>query len=212
MSEASLIDAPMSDTSAPAPGRAAEMLAELAELDLSLARHVHAQALAATEPEVINALGRTYQRVARSLRQTLALRARLERQAAPTGRAAPSAPPKPAARDPEAAMARAEELEAVGKRLIYAEYESEPADCDAMRCALDDYVLELSSEPGFGLGPLDADVARLADAFGVALTHLRRWRDLPDPPWAAEPAPWDEVDADSLPIIAPLAPTQPSSA
>ena len=58
-------------------------LAELAGMDLPLVRHVHAQALATTDPEQINGLGRTYQRIARSLRQTLALQAKLAREAMP---------------------------------------------------------------------------------------------------------------------------------
>ena len=56
-------------------------LTELAGMDLSLVRHVHAQALATTDPDQINELGRTYQRIARSLRQTLALQAKLAREA-----------------------------------------------------------------------------------------------------------------------------------
>ena len=63
------------------PNPVDEALAELAGLDLSLARHVHAQALATTDPDQINGLGRTYQRIARSLRQTLALKAKLARDA-----------------------------------------------------------------------------------------------------------------------------------
>ncbi|MET0271438.1 MAG: hypothetical protein ABW360_00460, partial [Phenylobacterium sp.] len=55
------------------------MLAELAELDLALARKVQACAMAAEDPETVGALARSYQRVARSLRQTLALKAKLKR-------------------------------------------------------------------------------------------------------------------------------------
>lgn len=50
----------------------------LAQMDLAWAEKVHAQAMAATETDEINSLGRTYQRAARSLRQTLALKARLK--------------------------------------------------------------------------------------------------------------------------------------
>ncbi len=57
-------------------------LAELAELDMALARHVHAHALAADDPATIADLARAYQRIARSARQSLALTAKLRRDAA----------------------------------------------------------------------------------------------------------------------------------
>lgn len=57
-------------------------LAELAELDMALARHVHAHALAADEPATIADMARAYQRIARSARQSLALTAKLRRDAA----------------------------------------------------------------------------------------------------------------------------------
>src|SRR3989344_6340676 len=57
-------------------------LAELAELDMALARHVHAHALAADDPATIADLARAYQRIARSARQSLALTAKLGRDAA----------------------------------------------------------------------------------------------------------------------------------
>ena len=62
--------------------REQQHLAELAELDLALARHVHAHALASEDPAVIAELGRTYQRVARSARQSVALCAKLRRDTA----------------------------------------------------------------------------------------------------------------------------------
>jgi len=57
-------------------------LAELAELDMALARHVHAHALAADDPATIADMARAYQRIARSARQSLALTAKLRRDAA----------------------------------------------------------------------------------------------------------------------------------
>lgn len=57
------------------------MLTRLAELDLAAAEKAHAKFMAAEEPEDIDRLGRTYQRLSRSLRQTLALKARLAREA-----------------------------------------------------------------------------------------------------------------------------------
>ncbi|MBU1375430.1 MAG: hypothetical protein KKE02_17010 [Alphaproteobacteria bacterium] len=56
-----------------------EMLARLAELDLAAAEKAHAKLMAAEEATEIAELGRTYQRMSRSLRQTLALKAKLAR-------------------------------------------------------------------------------------------------------------------------------------
>lgn len=65
------------------------VLAELMAKDLDAVRRVHAQLMAATGTDEVNSLGRTYQRVARSLRQTLALKAKLKREAAQAAAAAP---------------------------------------------------------------------------------------------------------------------------
>src|SRR5262245_49112409 len=62
--------------------RNAQMLARLAELDLAAAERAHAQMMAATDDDAFNGLGRTYQRMARSLRQTVALKMRAEEKRA----------------------------------------------------------------------------------------------------------------------------------
>src|SRR5690349_14267659 len=54
-------------------------LAELAELGLSLARHLHECALAAETPEQAAAAAAAFHRISRSVRQTMALEAKLER-------------------------------------------------------------------------------------------------------------------------------------
>lgn len=63
-------------------------LAELMAKDLAAVRHVHAQLMATTDTDEINSLGRTYQRAARSLRQTIALKAKLRRDVAGDARRA----------------------------------------------------------------------------------------------------------------------------
>jgi hypothetical protein len=57
------------------------MLAELAELGLSLARDLHAAALAAETPAERQGLATAFHRISRSVRQTMALEAKLERDA-----------------------------------------------------------------------------------------------------------------------------------
>lgn len=59
-----------------ATDRDLEMLAWLAERDMQAVGHAHAQFMAATEPEAAASLGRTYQRMSRCLRTTLALKMR----------------------------------------------------------------------------------------------------------------------------------------
>jgi hypothetical protein len=54
-------------------------LERLAELDLALAEKAHALAMAATDADDFNGHVRSYQRTARSLRQTLALKAKIAR-------------------------------------------------------------------------------------------------------------------------------------
>ncbi|HEX7887411.1 MAG TPA: hypothetical protein VF474_15660, partial [Phenylobacterium sp.] len=72
------------------------MLAELAGLDLSLARHVHACAVSTEDPAEVADLARAYQRISRSMRQSLALHARLKRERERDQRDhPPPAPPPP---------------------------------------------------------------------------------------------------------------------
>jgi hypothetical protein len=59
--------------------RHGRVLAELSELGLTLARAVHAKAMAAETPQQACELGLAFHRISRSVRQTLALEARLER-------------------------------------------------------------------------------------------------------------------------------------
>ena len=53
------------------------LLDEVAALDMALLRHVNAVALATTDPDTLNGLVRSQQRLARSVRTTLTTKARL---------------------------------------------------------------------------------------------------------------------------------------
>ena len=71
-------------------------LAELAQHDLALARDFARRAQAAEDADEANRLARSYQRAARSYRQTLALKARLKRDLAAADQAVANTPrPKP---------------------------------------------------------------------------------------------------------------------
>src|SRR4051794_32581028 len=74
----------------------AQGLCELAQHDLALARDFARRAQAADDADEANRLARSYQRAARSYRQTLALKARLQRALAAAARVQATTPrPKP---------------------------------------------------------------------------------------------------------------------
>ena len=130
------------------------MLSRLAELDLALAEKVHAQAMAATEPDEINGLGRTYQRVARSLRQTLAMKARLRRE-----RAERAAAPRAERRADPRVQAHKAQVRAALRAHLWTEYEHEAAEQILDEA---DWFLDLEAEEdGFLADPVAAIVARL---------------------------------------------------
>ena len=169
-------------------------LSELAALDLAMVRDFAARARATDDPQVANALARTYQRMGRSYRQSLALKARLAREIASADRE-PS-PPMP--RDEARIEARIAEIRRPVQRVIWAEHEpAEAAD------PLDDLSAEvfelletrldiLARDNRFGLEPLDVHVVSLCRSIGLDVSLARRWRDLPDPPQAAVTDPHDE--------------------
>jgi hypothetical protein len=125
------------------------MLAELAELDLALAKRVHACAMAAEDPEQVGVLARSYQRVARSLRQTLALKAKLRRDRETDRRANP--PPAPRY-DATRVARRQDELRVAMRRVIWDETEGER--CDWLFDLLEDRLTDHGQRADFGLKPL----------------------------------------------------------
>jgi hypothetical protein len=194
---------------APTPDQA--MLAELAEMDLALARKAHAAAMAADEPDAITHLSRAYQRLARSLRQTLALKAKLaldrerhERarqsvdlqeavryyglrpdQLPPAPLAAVPAGPAPAAE----AAARRRELATALVRIAWDEAERPEGGRDLAAFGLSLEMIADALEETADLGrldaagqPVDAEVAHLAQLMEFDAHAAARWRDLPDPP------------------------------
>jgi len=167
----------------------AQGLAELAQLDLAMARDFAARAQAAEDPDVAGDLARSYQRVARSYRQTLALKMRLaremvshSREVRPVGGGAAPARHSPAAPGPSARR-RADEVRAAVARVVWDEYErpEDEAACDFTLEFLDETVLEMAAGPGFAQRPLDELVAEACDLLGLDPARAARWRDLPDP-------------------------------
>jgi hypothetical protein len=159
-------------------------LSELAALDLAMARDFAARAQAAEDPETANDLARSYQRMARSYRQSLALKVRLAREIARAERE----PPAPILRDEARIEARIEEIRGPVRRVIWAEHE--PAEGDPPEDDMAGYFFDLlerrldhyARDNRFGLEPLDVHVVSLCRAMALDTTLARRWRDLPDPP------------------------------
>ena len=186
-------------------------LAELAQHDLALARDFARRAQAAEDADEASRLARSYQRAARSYRQTLALKARLKRDLAAAAQVQ-AATPKP--RPGGAAVARRiGELRTALLRLAWDEAEraeTEPDETegdgpdDALATAtelfafrrpdIEGAINEACFKADFCEAPLDDDVARLALDQGFAPAAIARWRDLPDPPQAALEAEAEEFD------------------
>lgn len=178
-------------------------LAELARHDLALARDFARRAQAAEDGDEASRLARSYQRAARSYRQTLALKARLKRDLAQAGAAAAQAQantprPKPGG---AAVARRIGEVRAALLRLAWDEAERpeeervETPDTEDAESAIELFaflrtdveatVAEDSRKDSFCDEPLDDHVARLAMGLGFPADAIGRWRDLPDPPQAA---------------------------
>ena len=143
------------------------MLQRLAELDLAAVETAHARFMAAEPGQDSDNAGRTYQRMSRSLRQTLALKARLTRK--------DRAPATPAGSRPPEVVAKAEAIRETFTRLVYTEREDEALE--ALE-ELDFYLRIESEEAGF----LDEPQVRI-------LARLWNDIDLGDLPAELKPAP-----------------------
>ncbi len=166
-------------------------LAELAQHDLAMARDFAERARAAEDPDTANELARSYQRCARSYRQTLALKARLARDLAAAERAAAAATPREDAR----IRRRVDDVREAVERVIWAEQEAletedeaDPLDpvlgnaaANRQLALLDERLALAARDNRFGLQPLDDHVLEVAADLGLDPSIAHRWRDLPDP-------------------------------
>ena len=182
--------------------RRQQMLGELAELDLAGAKAAHASYMEAIGTPEEAEKGRTYQRMARSLRQSLALHERMERLTAREARERahearrdavldpprePYQPRRQFPRDIPAADARADELRTAVRRLIWtegfekSELESERQLEGEFYRELEDWLVESRCEDDFATRDLDDQVAEIAETLGLDPDNVPRWRDLPAP-------------------------------
>jgi hypothetical protein len=158
-----------------------EMLAR--QVELGQAARVHERLMIAETSSDIAELGRTYQRVARSLRQTLALKAKLKRDR--------EAGVKPVAPGGLAVARRVRQVRHAVGRLIWTEAES-PDTATEFEEALDDLIEVEMLGDRFCAEDLDDQVAPAFGVFGGEADGQRDARDLPDPPGSDEaPEPRD---------------------
>ncbi|WP_374572683.1 hypothetical protein [Phenylobacterium sp.] len=147
------------------------MLGELAEMSMALARRLHGRAMAAETDEEAQKGALAFQRAARSVRQTLALQAKIERDrrrlAAEAERAAGEA-------RREAVRARRSYVGDVGSRLIWTE--AEPDEVGALLVELKRWLdAESFFADEFAQAPVEHLIARLRQDLGLAAN------DDPDP-------------------------------
>jgi hypothetical protein len=159
----------------------AEGLAELARLELSMAKAFAERARTEEDPDTANALGRTAQRFGRCYRQSLALKSRLAREIAAAERAAAEAP-RP--RDEARISARVDEVRQAVERVLWTEAErpdwTEARTPEALEL-LDAHLEVRALDDRFADRDLDAQVADLCRALGLDPDLARRWRELPEP-------------------------------
>ena len=152
----------MSDT-AEMTERRGRILAELSERGLTLARALHERALAAETTAEACELGLAFHRISRSLRQTLALEARLERD---QRRQDHEDRAETARQDQARVYRRRTQVRLAVERVIWNEAEGEEAE--RLFDDLDDVLEEEVLADGFADSPLDAHIARLCAEFGLA--------------------------------------------
>lgn len=169
--------------------RIAARLERLAEMDLAAAEHVHAQLLATTEPKETAELSRAYQRASRTLRQTLMLQMKHERDQAQ----AEKADTEPAVSIGDAAYnrlvnARIADIQGAVARVAAAAHPDKPR---LQREALDRLDIELdewADESDFIDARLDQLVVAACECAGLPSALAQQWQDLPEPPETFDPA------------------------
>lgn len=175
--------------------RHARTLARLSELGLELAERIALDALTAETPQARADFSRAFHMVSRSVRQSVALEAKLVaaqkregeqalREAAtregPT-REAGAAEPEDLSRfrDEGRIAQRQDEARTAVQRVIWSEAEGE--EQDYLFDLLDQRLGIYGRSPTYGMDPLDAHIAFLCAQLGLPPDAAQAWRELPDP-------------------------------
>jgi hypothetical protein len=156
--------------------RRRRILAELSELGLASARDLHQRQLAAETAKDAALLANSLHRISRSLRQTLALEAKLDRDA----KRDILEDRKEARREAARRVAqRRQRVEATVERLIWTEYED--AEAAVLVDDLDMLLDEAELTDGFCADAVETHIARVCEELGLANPPLRgRWPEGPE--------------------------------
>lgn len=176
----------MDETEVFSETRAARLLGELAELSMDLARDMQARAKAAETPEAATALAGAFHRIARGVRQTLALEAKLRRDDHALARAELAEAQRAT---PAQIQRRRGQVQDAVARAVWDEAEGEEAEdlLEMLDMVLDDLMIT----DDFMVGPVGEQVARLCRELGLAGVGRPRMRRPAPPAPAAEGAPPD---------------------
>ncbi len=175
--------------------RHGRVLAELTELGLSLARALHEKAVAAEDPKAATDLTLAFHRISRSVRQSMGLEARLERDrqraAAELRREdvqeAAQATALTELQVQQRVRARKHELGRRIESLIWHEVEDDET-AEELHHAIADHIESEARAETFLDEDIDLQIERIMDALGLALLD----DDEPpaaDPPASPEPPP-----------------------
>lgn len=182
-------------------------LSELAATDLAMAKRFAARAQAAEDPDEANEFARSYQRMARSYRQTLALKLRLKRECERAAREAAEwedengadwAPPSGLDKETEARLHRRKlAVRAAVTRVIWDE--AEPSEVERLLDHLEDDVEPVSGpRPGVLFTPQDEHAAQLVARMRDRLAAWRARACAPATPDTFDPEPDPPDPAASL--------------
>jgi hypothetical protein len=184
--------------------RRARILGDLAERGHALACKLHDDAMAADEPEARTKLAAAFHQVARTVRQTLALEVRIERDLA---RAEREARLDLQAGRERAVTVRKARVKAAVESLAWTE--AEPDEAHRILDALDVLLADDSADPAFLDGEIDSYIARLRHDLGLdpddeakppPRGRFRRYaRGEPRwmwEPYVSDPEAWADLDED----------------
>lgn len=138
-------------------------MAELRELGLAAAREAQARLMAAEDSKTFAEFSLAFGRLSRSVRQTLALQAKLERDRA---RLAREAHAEAVRREQAAVERRKDQVRATVARLIWTEVEGPEAE--RLIDNLDEFLEDDVLADDFAAHPVEAHVARLRAGLGLA--------------------------------------------
>jgi hypothetical protein len=147
-----------------------QALGRLADRLLRYACHLLDEGEAAEDLNDKARVGEVAAKIGRGVRQTIALQARLARDAR---RGAHEAAVEDDARRTKAIPLKKAEVRRAVERLVWTEFEREDHEAEQLLADLDETLLDEAFEPGFLETPTETLVARLAETFELTLPQPR---------------------------------------